>query len=256
MRPYQKLADVYDLMSADSHSIKMTEYCRQIFARFKIHPRIGLDLCCGTGTAVEIFCDWGIEMSGLDGSSAMLAAAAKKLRGRGVKLYHKQLPDFRLLGSGKKADLRQFDLITSFYDSLNYMTTQRDLTTAFRSVYEHLEPGGWFVFDMNTEEALKILWGGQVYADAREDIAWVWKNKYLAASKKAECRTTCFTRKGKLWERFDEVHVEKAYSNEKIRSLLEKTGFEVRGFYKCHTFRKPGPKAYRIAVVCRKPPTD
>ena len=109
---------------------------------------------------------------------------------------------------------------------------------------------------MNTEAALKILWGGQVYAGTMEDIAWIWQNNYLKKRHAAECLTTCFVRKGKLWERFDETHVERAYPNDKITSMLEAVGFEIRGFYKCHTFRRPTRNTYRICGVAQRPGGD
>lgn len=250
--PYEKLAYVYDSMRADSHSLKMTDYCRLIFERFKINPERGLDLCCGTGSAIEVFLDWGIEMSGLDGSAGMLAVASKKLKKRKVALYHKQLPKFRLLSRTDSTRSEQFDLVTCFYDSLNYMTTQNDLRAAFKSVASHLQPGGWFVFDMNTQAALTQIWGGQVYAGTSDDIAWIWKNHYTERTQRATCETTCFYKVGKEWKRFDELHTERAYPNDVIRRLLEQAGFRVRGLYKCHTFRKPTKNTFRIAVVAQK----
>ncbi len=252
-RPYSQLARVYDLMGADHHSVMMTDYCRKIFRRFNIHPQTVLDLCCGTGTALQIFADWGLKVTGLDQSAPMLAIAARKLKGRKITLYQKSLPRFALLDKGHASIVRRFDLVTSFYDSLNYLTNARDLKAAFRSVYRHLTPGGWFIFDMNTEASLKILWGGQVYAGAMDEIAWIWQNNYLKGRHAAECHTTCFVRKGKLWERFDETHIEKAYPNEKISSMLEAVGFEIRGFYKCHTFRKPTANTCRVCGVVQKP---
>lgn len=251
-KPYSQLARVYDLMGADRHSVKMTEYCRAILGRFKIHPTTVLDLCCGTGTALRIFSDWGLTVAGLDQSAPMLAVAAKKLKGRKIKLYQKTLPRFALIGNNRSSQVRTFDLVTCFYDALNYLTNVRDLKTAFRSVHRHLNPGGWFIFDMNTEAALKILWGGQVYAGARDDIAWIWQNHYFEKRHAAECHTTCFVRKGKLWERFDELHYERACPNEKIVELLEAVGFEVKGFYKCHTFQKPTKNTFRICVVAQR----
>jgi len=251
-KPYSQLARVYDLMGADRHSIKMTEYCRQIFRRFKIHPTTILDLCCGTGTALGIFSDWGFDVAGLDQSAAMLAVAARKLKGRKIRLYQKTLPRFTILENDRSGRTRCFDLVTCFYDALNYLTVVRDLKSAFRSVRRHLNPGGWFIFDMNTEAALKILWGGQVYAGALDDIAWVWQNNYIENRQGAECRTTCFVRKGKLWERFDELHCERAYPNEKVVELLEAAGFEVKGLYRCHTFRRPTKNSYRICGVARR----
>ena len=251
--PYSKLALVYDRMGADRHSVRMTGYCREIFNRFRIHPATGLDLCCGSGTAISIFADWGIKMAGLDGSAAMLAVAAQKLKGRGVRLYQKTLPRFRLLDDGSTGRVRTFDLITCFYDSLNYLHTARDLTAAFRSVRQHLNPGGWFVFDMNTPEALSTVWAGRVYAGALDEIAWIWENSANDKLRTAECHTTCFVKRGTLYERFDEVHREKAWDNEQVGAMVERAGLVVHGLYKCHTFRKPTRRTLRIAVVAQRP---
>ena len=251
--PYSQLSKIYDRMGADEHSIRMTENCNQIFRRFKIAPREGLELCCGTGTALGLLADGGIEMSGLDGSAHMLAVAAKKLRGRGIKLYQKTLPRFRLLDNASSNRTRRFDLVTCFYDSLNYLKNGRELQAAFRSVYRHMLPGGWFIFDMNTAAALKIIWGGQVFADAWDDIAWVWKNEYDEKKQSAACHTINFVKKGKLWERFDEVHVERAYDNDKIQAMLRNAGFEVMGYYRCFSFLKATRNTYRICGVARRP---
>ena len=69
-KPYAKLAAFYDQMGADSHSIKMVEYCFSLFRRFRIRPAEGLDLCCGTGTALALFDDHEISKSGLDRQQA------------------------------------------------------------------------------------------------------------------------------------------------------------------------------------------
>ena len=250
-KPYQQLAGIYDAIGADHHSAGMVDYTFRIFRKFKIRPTTLLDCCCGTGTALGMFADHGLEVAGLDRSAEMLARAAVKLKGRGIALYRKELPKFRILAS-RKGDTRTFDVVTSFYDSLNYLKNRIELKTAFKSIREHINDRGWFIFDMNTPEALKYVWGGAVYADARDDIAWIWKNSYDPKTKSAECITTCFTKKGSSWERFDESHVERGYSNTVIRRLLKEAGFVVRGFYRCKTFEAPKRKTYRIAVVAQK----
>ncbi len=250
--PYEQLALIWDQMKQDRHSVNMVSYCQKIFERFNIRPATGLDLCCGTGTAVDLLSDLGIQMSGADMSAAMLAVAAKKLQGRKVPLHQKILPRFRLLDIHDSTKTQQFDLITCFYDSLNYMTTKSDLQMSFRTVYRHLEPGGWFIFDMNTPNAMQTIWSDQVYADARDDLAWVWKGEFFPKRQMAACHATCFYRKSGQWLRFDETHWERGYENEDIRMMLEKARFDIRGFYKCHTFRKPGKNTYRIAVVAHK----
>ena len=247
---YKKFATVYDQMNADMHSKKKSPYCKKIFSKFKIKPSTGLDLCCGTGSAILKLQELGIKMSGMDQSAEMLAFAAKKTKK--VRLYQKSLPKFNLIDSQDSRLNVQFDLITSFYDSLNYMLSEKDLSGAFQSVSKHLNPGGWFIFDMNTPNALKTIWDEQVYAGVQKEMAWVWQNDYNPKEKKAACHATFFKKKGKLWERFDETHFEKGYNNSVIKKLLRKNKFKIRGYYDCYTFEKPTRESYRICAVVQK----
>jgi ubiquinone/menaquinone biosynthesis C-methylase UbiE len=80
MSVYKKFAEIYDTMGADRFSANMTEYTFRIFNHFHINVKEGLELCCGTGTAMKLFHENGFKMTGLDGSAEMLRVASKKLR--------------------------------------------------------------------------------------------------------------------------------------------------------------------------------
>ena len=58
--------------------------------------------------------------------------------------------------------------------------------------------------------------------------------------------------RGRLWERFDEEHVERAYENRQIVRWLRNAGFRVRGFYHCFTFDRPRKSTYRICGVAQR----
>lgn len=251
MTIYDKFAAVYDKMEADTHSIKMVEYCRKIFKRFSIKPETGLDLCCGTGTAVYHFSKLGIKMAGLDQSAAMLAQASVKLKKYKPSLYQKSLPEFRILDN-KTGKTARYDLITSFFDSLNYLKNENQLKTAFKSTADHLNDKGWFIFDMNTPHALKTLWDEHINAGVKSDMGWIWRNEYDPKTKCGACYATFFRKKGKLYERFDETHNEYGYSNSIIKKLLKDSGFTVKGFYHCRKFIKPHKDTFRICAVARK----
>ncbi len=250
--PYSKLAIIYDLMHADHHSLNMVEYSLKLIKRFQIKATCGLDLCCGTGSALLEFHKEGYKVSGLDGSAAMLAVAAKKLRHTKVILYQKTLPNFKILSLNDSKKIEQFDLVTSFYDSLNYLKSETQLKQTFRSVANHLVKGGWFIFDMNTPKSLKTIWGGQVYAGAQDDLAWIWKNKSYNKTKSATVQTTCFYKVGNEWKRFDELHTEHAYSNTILKKLLREAGFIVKAVYHCGTFDKADKNTTRVCVVAQK----
>ena len=253
VRPYSKLAQYYERTATDHFSIHMVDYTWQIMKRLRYHPKSVLDLCCGTGTAACLFAKKGLDTIGLDGSREMLRVARtkatqKKLR---IRFVGRRLPRFYIkTKSGKKLQL--FDLITCFYDSLNYLLKENDLKICFQSVRKHLAPGGLFVFDMNTLFGLKYIWPVRTHTGCHEDLAWIWRAQFNDRKKIADMRMVIFAKKGRFWERFDEIHRERAYENETIIKMLEQAGLHVLGFYRCFKFRKPGVRAGRIAVVAKR----
>ena len=254
-------------MSADEHSLQMVPYTMRIFRHFRkskaaLPLRKGLDLCCGTGSATLALAEEGYAMTGVDGSRQMLRHAKTKISdsmragAKRVSFVEGILPDFRTHRRLQKD--QSFDFVTSFYDSLNYVLTEDKLAKTFAHVSTLLKPGGLFVFDMNSAEALKTIWGSQVYAGAEEDVAWIWKNQYYAKAKMADAHTIFFaktrakTGKQELWRRFDETHTEKAYTISCVRRLLRQSGLQPLGSYRCFTFTPAKAKDYRYCFVARK----
>lgn len=252
MKPYEKFARVYDRMGADLHSVKMTEYTFRLIRKFDIEVSDLLDLCCGTGAALQIFHERDYRVCGLDGSAAMLTRAKKKLEGAKVPLVRQTLPRFFIPEKNRSKKPRLFDLVTCYFDSLNYLKNKADLKAAFQSVSRHLRKGGWFIFDMNTPEALKTLWGSQCYAGSDRNLAWIFQNDYRPEKPSAACHVTLFVKENGRWQRWEESHIEYGYENNEIKKLLRESGFTVKGFYSCFTFEKPGKRTTRIAAVARK----
>jgi len=250
MLPYHRFAEVYDRMGADSFSLRMAEYTMRILRRLEFRPADGLDICCGTGSAIRYFAEHGLRMTGVDRSRWMLTQARRKLKGQSVRLYCQALPKLDIRERGRT---KQFDLATSFYDSLNYLTTEQALGATFKAVWRHLRPGGYFIFDMNTPHALKTIWGSPTtYAGVKDDLAWIFRNHYHADTVSADCLTTFFVKDGSRWVRFDETHTEQGYPDSAIKSLLRQSGFRIRGYYRCLSFEKPGRTTDRICAVARR----
>lgn len=249
---YGKFASVYDDIGGDHFSVDMVAYTERIIKRHKIKAVSLLDLCCGTGSAMKLFADSGLSVSGLDGSSSMLKQARIKLKDYNPELYHQTLPSISIRESKLSNKAKKFDLITCYYDSLNYLKNERELQATFRSVYRHLKPGGYFIFDMNTIEALKMIWGSQIWGDVKDDLSWIFLNNFDEKNNRATLSATFFKRKGKVWQRFDEQHIEKAYPNSEIKKMLYQAKFNITGFYRCFSFQKPTDKTTRICVVAKR----
>lgn len=246
MSTYRRFAGVYDKMGSDRFSKRMFDYTQQILSRLPYCPHAVLDLACGTGTAATLWAESGVAVFGIDGSAHMLTIARKKAKKRRVRVLFSRQP---LTSFSVK---RPVDLVSCYFDSLNYLLTVKDLTNCFKCVKRALRPNGYFIFDMNTPEAMKVLWGSQIYGDATADLAWIWKNLFYPKLSQAELKATFFVRRGRVWERFDEVHTERGYRPAEIKKALAAAGLKTVYVYECLEFSRPRRDSCRVAVVAQK----
>jgi SAM-dependent methyltransferase len=119
-----------------------------------------LDLGCGTGTLLlalrALHPAW--RLCGVDVSPGMLAAAVAKPFHENVLWTRARLPGPLPFGA-------RFDVVGSFYDTLNHLPDQEALAATFRAVAGVLRPGGLFVFDLNNAFGFEHLWQYRIAFD-------------------------------------------------------------------------------------------
>jgi cyclopropane fatty-acyl-phospholipid synthase-like methyltransferase len=111
----------------------------------KHHPGAAtvLELACGTGSVLkQLASDY--EVTGVDFSERMLEIAARKV------------PHVRLIRADmtKVALDERFDVVLCVYDSINHLLKFAQWEAVFDRAHVHLEDGGLFIFDVNTERRL------------------------------------------------------------------------------------------------------
>ena len=243
---YEKYAEVYDRSGQIAFTLLMIPYLDKVLERHGFAGQSVLDLACGTGTMALALAEKGWRVLGLDASAAMLAQARRKAREAETKVEFIQ------------GDMRDFalpepvDLVTCFYDSLNYLLTLDDLDKAFRCVAAALKPGGLFVFDMNTPWGLAQVAEENSYLYEDDEATVEVRSSYDERTRRATATIAGSIRRDGLREEFVEVHTEQGYSEEEIAAALRKTGFRVEGRYDCFTLEEPGPKCCRVLWVARK----
>jgi ubiquinone/menaquinone biosynthesis C-methylase UbiE len=244
---YKDYAEVYDQSGQLAFSLRMLPYLGQLLEHHPVQGKVMLELACGTGTVAIAMTGAGWRVYGVDGSAEMLAQArAKAGESKVTPLWSQQ-------------DMRHFvlpervSLATCLYDSLNYMLTSDDLLAVFRRTFGALLPGGLFLFDMNTAWALAELWGDEAFITDRDDLTVIFQNKYDPQQQRETVVVTCFQRVNELYRKIVERHIEQAYPNEQVATLLTDAGFQVEAQYNCFSFKPPTPTTSRIMWVARRP---
>jgi SAM-dependent methyltransferase len=178
-----------------------------------------LDLCCGDGRMSQQLAGRGFAVTGLDGSSHMLAFAKQ----RAPRVLF-------LLGDARRFRLpQQVDAVVSTFDSLNHVRGAKELTSVFRNVFACLKHPGFFAFDLNREEAYRDLWARTSHT-VEKDVVSIARGSYSPATRLAHCDVTQFRRNNRFWERSDFRLTQKFHADAEVVAALKETGFTVESF--------------------------
>lgn len=243
---YEKFAQVYDIMMADTPYENWADYIEQLFKKFESSPKLILDLGCGTGTISAIFSSKGYDMIGIDSSLDMLMIAREKSEKLGKKVLYlnQDMTDFELYGT--------VDCILCLCDSLNYITEEEELGKVFALVNNYLDPGGLFIFDINTTYKFREVLSDNTFAGVYDNCAYIWDNYFYEKENMNEYKLTLFIDENGSYRRYEEQHYEKAYSIETIQRLIEEAGLKLEGIYDELSFGFPREESERIYFVVRE----
>jgi SAM-dependent methyltransferase len=246
---YRDFALLYTRGEYPRFSERMAVALPPMLMKLGAEPRTLLDIACGEGTFAVAMAGRGYAVTGLDQSPDMLTLAREKAAAAGLAIDFVE-QDMRSLAFDKT-----FDLVTCWYDSLNYLVRADDLRACYSAVHRALRPGGFFIFDMNTVYGLGVLWQRRpclVSQDTAEFFE-VHRASYDFETNIATMLITGFIRTGETWRRVDEEHCERGYAIGEIHSSLRKTGFEVAATWdNPEDMSDPRPESGRIWVAARK----
>lgn len=245
MGAYEALAASYDRLTNDVDYRATVDFYRDILAQEGLHPRTAVDLACGTGTVSLLLARQGLDVTGVDLSEEMLTMAQQKAEGleNPPRFVRQSLQELTLP--------RGVDLAVCALDSLDYITDPQDCAEAIRRVYRALNPGGIFIFDVNTPEKLRAM-DGQVFLDEDEDVYCVWRGEFEEETNICSYGMDLFQRQGRLWRRSFEEHREYAYSAEQLTGFLKAAGFTGIRVYGDRRMEPPQAGEQRIYLKARK----
>ncbi len=245
MSAYEALAFSYDRLTNDVDYEATVAFYYEILKQEGLRPRTAVDLACGTGSVTAILARKGLDVIGVDLSEEMLTVAQQKaceLQNQ-PRFVCQPLQELRLP--------RAVDLAVCALDSLDYITDPADCAEAIRRVYKALNPGGIFIFDVNTPEKLRAM-DGQVFLDEDDDVYCVWRGEFDEKTNICSYGMDLFQRRGNLWERSFEEHREYAYSREQLVGYLKAAGFTHIRVCGDRKFTEPEAGEQRIYIKARK----
>lgn len=249
MEAYTDFAQVYDLFMDNVPYEEWCSYIQDILKEYGIKDGILLDLGCGTGRMTRIMAMAGYDMIGIDASMEMLEMARQQEcveTDKNILYLLQDMREFELYGTVRA--------VYSACDCFNYILEEDDLLTVFQLVNNYLDPGGLFIFDVNTPFKYEQLLAENTFAENREEGSFIWENYYDRESKINEYDLTIFIKdiQGEKFNRFYEVHYQRCYELSCIRQLLEKANLEFVSCYDGYTKEAVRADSEKITIVARE----
>ncbi len=255
---YRAIARVYDRLNDEIDYHAWADFIEGCFDRFLTQrPTLVLDLACGTGSMALELAARGYDVIGIDGSADMLSEAYLRNAGRYNILWLEQ-------------DMRSFELygtvgaVTCCLDSLNYLLKNEELCSSFRLVWNYLDPGGLFLFDMNTPHKFETTYGDNAYVledvlpgDAELSVPEAavycgWQNHYDAQSRICRFELSLFEESADgTYRRHDEVQEERCYEMDEILQALAAANLELLAVWGDDRKGEPTPTTGRWHFAAR-----
>jgi len=273
MQAYTGFAQVYDIFMDNVPYDEWANYLAGLLQEYGLHSGLVLELGCGTGSITRRLAAKGYDMIGIDISEEMLEIArdleynrdfdpsedfieADELQERNNILYLQQ-------------DMREFELygtvsaVVSICDSMNYITSEEELLKVFQLVNNYLDRGGTFIFDMNTVHKYKDILADNTFAENREACSFEYDvtifvkvdEEELEADEKDTLKEEYEKTRGSsvsFYEKYEELHYQKAYTIDTVIRLIEKAGMEFITVYDAFTRNSPDEESERVYFVARE----
>ncbi|HEY4399273.1 MAG TPA: methyltransferase domain-containing protein [Lactobacillaceae bacterium] len=193
------------------------------YVRARVTSGQVLDLGGGAGRLAVQLAQAGFQVDVLDLSGEMLNLANAHANEADV--------DVRLL----QADMRdfadwqeQYDVVTSFADSLNYLPNLADLKAAFAQVKSHLKPGGTFLFDVITPWQVNVGYDNYFYNnDDNPEQMLMWTSFPGEALDSVDHDLKFFVYDEAIdgFKLLREIHHEQTYARDVYIKALQDAGF-------------------------------
>lgn len=257
MEAYTGFAEVYDLFMDNVPYEEWSRYLISLLKEYQVTQGLVLELGCGTGKMTRLLSQAGYDMIGVDNAEEMLQIAreaslkeAEEQKGEDILYLLQDMREFELYGT--------VQAVVSVCDSMNYILEEEELLEVFRLVNNYLDPGGIFIFDMNTLYKYREVLGETTICENREEGSFIWENFYDETDQVNQYDLTLFIReKGgrpgeELYRKYEETHFQRGYEVELVKELLGQAGMEFIAAFDAFTREPVREDSERVYMIARE----
>lgn len=252
---FQRYSAYYDLLYRDKDYAAETRYVIETLKGASPGLRTVLELGSGTGRHGRLMAAEGLHVCGVERSETMVAAATQaSAECRTSGSFESMVGDARTVDLG-----RTFEAVISLFHVVSYQVTNQEVLQTFATAHRHLQPGGFFFFDLwhgpavlhdrpavrvkrMENEALRVVRISEPDLDTNTSTVAV-KYTILAEAGPDSSLTT-----------FTETHRMRYFFPVEMALIAAQSGFELVMTEEFLTRRRPSEDTWGVAYLLQKKP--
>ena len=245
---YGVFSEFYDALTANVSYDTVSQVLSSLLTRYGKSRGLLLDLACGTGSVSVRLAQKGYEVIGVDLSPEMLSEAQNKAysAGQNILFLCQDMTALDLYGT--------VDAAVCTLDGLCHLPDEESVFAALQKVSLFMNPGGVFLFDVNSVYKHRAVLGNNTFVYDTDDVYCVWQNTLLPDGVTVQMDLDFFepvSDKGD-YVRQSERFTERAYPKETLEAMLKKAGFTVLDVFDGYSGKPAHDTSERLLFAVRK----
>ena len=245
---YGVFSEFYDALTANVSYDTVAQVLSSLLTRYGKGRGLLLDLACGTGSVSVRLAKKGYEVIGVDLSPEMLSEAQNKAysAGQNILFLCQDMTALDLYGT--------VDAAVCTLDGLCHLPDEESLSAALRKVSLFMNPGGVFLFDVNSVYKHRAVLGNNTFVYDTDDVYCVWQNTLLSDGVTVQMDLDFFEPVSDAGDyvRQSERFTERAYPRETLEAMLKKAGFTVLDVFDGYSGKPAHDTSERLLFAVRK----
>lgn len=245
---YGVFSEFYDALTANVSYDTVSQVLSSLLTRYGKSRGLLLDLACGTGSVSVRLAKKGYEVIGLDLSPEMLSEAQNKAysAGQNILFLCQDMTALDLYGT--------VDAAVCTLDGLCHLPDEESVFAALQKVSLFMNPGGVFLFDVNSVYKHRAVLGNNTFVYDTDDVYCVWQNTLLPDGVTVQMDLDFFEPVSDEGDyvRQSERFTERAYPRETLEAMLKKAGFTVLDVFDGYSGKPAHDTSERLLFAVRK----
>jgi SAM-dependent methyltransferase len=245
---FKLYSQYYDLLYQEKNYLAEATYVENLIKAYHPESKTIIELGSGTGKHAFLLADKGFQVLGVERSSDMVQIANQTIH-ENVNFKIADIVDF-------KTD-QLFDVATSLFHVVSYLTDNKSLIQTFKNVNAHLNTNGIFIFDVWHSSAVNFQIPEQRSKTLKNGNIEVIRNaKPIIYPElnvvEVDYDITITNLEDHSVNLIQEKHPMRHFSKPEVELLAYATGFEILHTEEFETKKNPSVNTWGVCYILRK----